>query len=326
MKKIIIYTFSLLMIAYVVTSCEKDVIIDLPASTQKIVVEGNVTIGEPIILTLTTTIPYYDTIDLQTFENNFAHDAEVKIWNSNGDTMNMVEFCIADIVDFLDPEDVETFGDLFGFNLDSIDVDEIPNFCFYIDEGLADFSNPQPTFLGEENTTYHLEINTTDGQLLTAETTIPVLRPPNFLELAPHPSEAGWYRVDANLTIPNTPGQYVRFKTAYDTSDFVAPNPSVYDDNTFTSDNSTITLPLQRGYSDGEDVELSLFNYFEEGAWMYLEWSNIDYATFDFWTTIENDGGDSPFSSPVEITGNINGGLGHFGGYATTIDSIYVGP
>ena len=53
-------------------------------------------------------------------------------------------------------------------------------------------------------------------------------------------------------------------------------------------------------------------------------YGDIDSKTYDFFYTLENDGGDSPFSSPVRIKTNINNGLGIWGGYATNYYTIVV--
>jgi hypothetical protein len=55
-----------------------------------------------------------------------------------------------------------------------------------------------------------------------------------------------------------------------------------------------------------------------------VKWANIDSRTYDFFYTLENDGGGSPFSSPVKAKTNINGGLGVWAGYSTKYYKIVI--
>ena len=55
-----------------------------------------------------------------------------------------------------------------------------------------------------------------------------------------------------------------------------------------------------------------------------VKFCSIDRNTFEFWRTeetqVQNNG--NPFGSPAPISGNIKGGLGIWGGYAASYDTI----
>ena len=64
---------------------------------------------------------------------------------------------------------------------------------------------------------------------------------------------------------------------------------------------------------------------FHRGDSIIFKFCDIDKATFDFWRTWEYayQSNGNPFSSPVEVTGNIsNGALGAFCGYAAEYSPI----
>ena len=90
---------------------------------------------------------------------------------------------------------------------------------------------------------------------------------------------------------------------------------SVYDDKLFIG--LSLGLPLERGQAPGSKFDINTDSYYYRGDTIKVKWTNIDSKTYDFYYTLENDGGNSPFSSPVKIKTNINGGLGIWAGYAT---------
>jgi hypothetical protein len=64
--------------------------------------------------------------------------------------------------------------------------------------------------------------------------------------------------------------------------------------------------------------------FFRKGDTIVFKWCSIDKAHFDFWRTLEqsNRSQGNPFASPTTINSNINGGIGIWGGYAATYDTV----
>jgi hypothetical protein len=83
-------------------------------------------------------------------------------------------------------------------------------------------------------------------------------------------------------------------------------------------------LPVSRGEAPGAVFDQNTFGYFWKGDTVSVSWSQIDKGTFDFYTSLENDGGDSPFSAPVKVVSNIKGGLGVWAGTATNYGTIII--
>ena len=72
------------------------------------------------------------------------------------------------------------------------------------------------------------------------------------------------------------------------------------------------------------DTVRDISGYFWKGDTVVLKWSNIDYQTYDFFYTLENDGSGNPFANQVKVKSNVTGGIGVFAGYATRYYSIKV--
>ena len=76
--------------------------------------------------------------------------------------------------------------------------------------------------------------------------------------------------------------------------------------------------------SQKEDDQNEESIFFKRGDTIVLKFCSIDRSHFEFWRTEETQVGNNgnPFGSPAPITSNIEGGLGIWGGYATTFDTI----
>jgi len=146
----------------------------------------------------------------------------------------------------------------------------------------------------------------------------------NFLSYDDHPNpdNDSLLVVRCNLSVPDTFGNYVRYFTQRNNEPLYAPlTSSVWDDKLFVG--TTLDLPLERGQSPLDDIDFATYSFFWKGDTVVLKWCNITKPHFDFWRTLESDGGDSPFSTPVIKKSNIVGdGVGVWGGYAATYDTI----
>jgi hypothetical protein len=73
---------------------------------------------------------------------------------------------------------------------------------------------------------------------------------------------------------------------------------------------------------DDNNVEAG---FYKKGDTVIVKFCSVDHATFQFWREAENQlqGSGSPFSVPLNVTSNINGGLGLFASYSPVFDTIY---
>lgn len=275
------------------SSCEKNVTVDIPQVESKVVVEGYVETGKNPVVVLSNTLPFFGSISTNNLLQYTIKGATVTVDNGT-------------IVDTL--RDFLNIGVYFSFNM-----------------------------IGEAGKVYSLRI-VTNGTVLTATTSVP------------HPVKLDrvWFKVDgtrdslgfiwAHLTDPDTLGNNYRWFAQRinhytygdligkmkDTS-FVTPRGSVFEDKFFNG--KSFDFGYNRGSipnSAKEDDNNDERNFFKRGDTVVVKFCSIDYPHFLFWRTEEtqmNSNG-NPFGSPAPVESNIHGGLGIWGGYAATFDTV----
>src|SRR5690606_16825761 len=111
----------------------------------------------------------------------------------------------------------------------------------------------------------------------------------------PHPDtrKDSLVSVYINFKDPDTLGNFYRYFTQRNDEPLYAPvTSSAYDD--IVVNGQFISLPLERGQSRQADFDGNTYGYFWRGDTVTLKWCTIDNPSYDFWNTLENDGGDSP--------------------------------
>lgn len=312
-----------------VNSCTKDINIELPDSAQQVVVEGSIENNMPPIVILTKSVKFFDNINFNDLGSYFVKGADVRVTSSDGQSIQLTELCLQNLN--LPPDDAQLLLSALGFT--NVDSGQIPNVCVYtVPDIVTFFVTGTCSFMGKERTQYALQITApplregTDSVKLNATTTIPTAIGLDSLAIRQHPNPD--YRdslvsVYGYFTAPDTFGNFIRYWTKRNSEPFYKPlSQSVYDDKLFAG--LSIGLPLERGQRRDGEFNINTYSYFWKGDTVTVKWSNIDKQTFDFFYTLENDGGDSPFSSPVRIKTNIQNGLGVWAGYATKYSNIIV--
>lgn len=313
----------------VFSSCSKEIDITIPAEAEQVVVEGSIETNVPPVVILTKSAKFFDNLSLNDIGSYFVHGATIRVTAGTGEQTELVELCLQNLN--LPPNEAQILLNAFGFsNPDSM---EIPDVCVYTVPDIATYYlTGACSFMGKEQTTYHLEINSPgfenalDSIHITSSTYIPVSIGIDSLTIREHHNPD--YRdsmaaVYANFTVPDTFGNFARYQTKRNSEPFFKPlGGSVYDDRLFVGLN--IALPLERGQPSNAEFDINTDSYFWKGDTVTVKWSNIDSRTYDFFFTLENDGGDSPFSAPVKIKSNISNGLGVWAGYATQYSSIII--
>jgi len=302
--------------------CTKDIDIEIPESAKKIVVEGSIENNVPPVVILTRSQRIFDNININDIGAYFVRGAQVSVRGSDGTETELVELCLQNLN--LPPEQAEVLLNALGFT--TVDSGNIPNVCVYtVPDILSYFLTGTCSFMGKERTSYDLRVMAPgfdvgdDTILVTSTTYIPTAIGMDSLGFKEHTNPAyrdsfvGCY---AYITVPDTFGNFVRYWTQRnDEPQYKPRSQSVWDDKLFVG--LSLGLPLERGQPRTEEFDINTYTYFRRGDTITVKWSNIDSKTYDFFYTLENDGGDSPFSSPVLIKTNINNGLGIWAGYAT---------
>ncbi len=284
-----------MLIAATLTSCEKDIDVDLPAYQSKIVIEGSIESGEPAMVFITRSTDYFQKYDMETITNMFVTDAVVTVTNQSG------------IVDSL------------RFMMDPAQ----PMPVFY----------KGSTVLGETGGTYKLKVVVGGKEYLSTTTILPAipLDSMNFVE-QDESNHAGIVR--ASFTDPAGVHNYYRiFTKVLGTDDIFLPvwGGASFDDrlidgihtfgDIYRGDKSNL---IQNDTLSSEQMLNS--HYFLPGDTVVVKWCSIDYSSYQFWYSadVEIYSGGNPFTSPAPIISNIPNALGVWCGYGTCLDTIVI--
>ncbi|HWB63559.1 MAG TPA: DUF4249 family protein [Chitinophagales bacterium] len=318
-----------MLFALLVTACSKEVNIDIPAQAKQVVVEGSIENNVPPIVLLTQSQEFFGNLNLNNLSAYFVHGAQVKVTGSDGSEVQLQEFCLQDLN--LPQDETDQLLSALGYT--SIDSQSVVNVCAYtVPDIVTYYLTGTCSYTGKEHTTYNLDIvcpslsGSADSTHITASTYIPTALGMDSLVVRPDPDPKtadSMAAVYAYVTVPDTFGNFLRYKTKRNNEPFYNPaGGSVYDDKLFVGRN--LGLPIERGQSPDADFNLSTDTYFWKGDTVTVKWSNIDSKTYQFYFTLENDGGGSPFSSPVKIQGNVTNAYGIWAGYGTKYYTVII--
>lgn len=309
-NKILGFVFAAIML---LQSCVREVELDIPGSTEKVVVEGYIEPGIPPIVFLTRNKPYFGTNNFSGFNDMLIHDAYISVSNGTH-TVELQEICASELPDSL----MSLLSGITG--LDSATLATI-DFCLY--------TTIDPNMFGVEGKTYQLYVSAL-GKNLNATTYIP-----GHVKL-----DSIWYKHDgtytdrgfcwAKLKDPDTLGNAYRWfaKRLGQDFSFYAPLGSAIDDKFINGQH--FEFAYNRAKSAGDDVSSEYFGYFRPGDTIVVKFTTIDYPSYLFWRSYEaqviNNG--NPFAAPTPIRSNIQGegGLGIWTGYGVSYDTTIALP
>lgn len=295
MKPIQLYIFITLVSVF--AACTEPFVPDTSPEA-KIVVEGFITAGDnalPPYVFITKSIPFFDSIDLNQFSENFVNDAVVQV-TFEDQVYELNPICEVPAAF------EEAAEELLGFNPNSTEIEV----CIYVD-----LFQQIPIKI---NMPYYLDIEV-DGEHYTANTTIPrAVELSNFRWDEP-PGEANDTLARLFTTIEEPPGpDFYRILISNNDGPFIAPFASVTNDLLF--ENRAFETPVNNVLEPGEEIDPNTFGLWKVGDSTIIRWMTIDEAHFNFWNTRDfnaNSGG--PFSSYTRVDGNVDGALGIWGGY-----------
>lgn len=304
------YSLLLILLSLLLISCEEEF---LPAESvykKELVIESYIEKNDaslPVFAILTYTLPFYSSFNIDVINNSYVKNAEVTIFD--GQTRyDLPQLCLNDIQEPLRTEIIKNFG----YNPDSFKTD----LCVYVD--LA------KTIPVETGKTYELRA-ITNGDTLYSTTQIPDLIPiDSFWFDKPAGKNKNDTFAQLFCIISDLPNQkdYYRYFTAGQNERLIPNVTSVTDDIFFDGQKFKFTLSeaISRDEDFGDNSGL-----FKRGDTVQIKWCTIPQSHFDFWNTLETSATrQGPFASYVRIKGNIEGGLGIFGGQNCKNYTLYV--
>lgn len=268
--------------------------VDIPETEESLVVEGYIETGTAPIVLLTKSLPFFGEINVNSILQNSVQNATVIVDNGT-------------LVDTLD---------------------QIPGYGVYTTSQM----------IGEVGRAYKLTV-IAEGKTLTSITNIP----------APVPFDSTWWKVDGNrdslgfiwahLSDPDTVGNSYRFfakrinRYTYgdnigevkDSIFYPAGGGSVFEDRYINGKSFDGTFPRGKSSnSDKEDDNNDENFFFKRGDTIVVKFCTIDRAHFEFWRTEESQisSNGNPFGSPQPVHSNISNGLGIWGGYSPSYDTV----
>lgn len=277
----------------ILPACEKNITVNIPTVGSEIVVEGYVETGKNPYLVLSNTLPFFGSVN----------------------TLNLFQYTIKDaIVTVNNGSQTDTLRDPFNLGV-------------YFTTSMV----------GEAGKSYSLRV-VVNGKTITATTYIPYL-----VKL-----DSVWFKVDgtrdslgyawAHLTDPDSLGNCYRWFTRrinrYNygadsgkekDSTFVTPRGSVFEDKFING--KSFDFGYDRGSfpnSQKDDDNNDERGFYKRGDTIVIKFCTIDRAHFEFWRSEETQVGNNgnPFGSPAPVISNIQGGLGVWGGYNASYDTI----
>ena len=306
----------ILLVGLLLVSCEKEVKLELPEFTQKIVVDGRIETGLPPIVVLTRSQDLYAPTDINALQNNFVKNAVITV--DNGTTSVVLdEICTSD----LPPELIPVVAELLGVSEEALSM---INFCAY-----STFDN---TIFGEEGKTYDLKIEV-ENQVFTSKTTIvqpPVIDSVYFKLNGTHEQHGyGWLLINDNPALYNTYYlQMNRIHNSYPGGEpdgrFLSAFSPVFDDEFFNGLKFDFGFANIGSYKD-DSVPQQYRGYFKTGDTVVIKVSALDLEAFNFMKVkyIQDSNGGNPFAAPANAPSNISGGaLGVWAGYSPIFDTL----
>lgn len=290
MKRYHLYIICLSLLVF--SSCEKTIELELPDYTPKIVLEGAIEQGFPAYVFVTRNVAYFGVTDSTALVNTIVTDAIVTI----SDGTNSEQLTLLPNPSYFPP-------------------------LMYVGK----------TIIGEVGKTYTLTVKV-DTNKITATTTIPAPIKYDNIWFKTEPDKDTLGYIWASFSDNPVIGNYYRIFTYRVGKDrnFVPLLGSVYDDKTFNG--KTITFSMTRGFETFSDEQSrndknaqKEIGFYKVGETIIVKTCTMDEKHYDFWATQEQAlfSGDNPFTSPIRIKSNVIGGLGVFGGYGATYDTIY---
>lgn len=305
----------ILILCTVISSCTKEVLVDIPEGEEKLVVDGRIETGEPPVVLLTRSNNIYTETSGNLLLESLVSGATVTV-SDGSNSVVLDEICSQNL-----PEGSEEIIATF-LNIDPEELDDA-NICFY--------STSNTSIFGQVGKTYALEIDF-EGKTYNASTQI----------LQPHPLDALYWKEDEDspnngyswMTLSDPPGQFDAYfwecrRINLDSQGFAIDNRyrttfnPAFDDAFF--DGLTFDFAYENPFNFNPETPVEDRGYYQRGDTVVVKFSKIDKSVYEFmemkYTQLQTGG--SPFATPSNLPSNISdGALGVWAGYSPYFDTL----
>ena len=312
------HLFRLVFLLTILSACETAIEIDINSESSQLVVEGYIQQGYPAYVYLTKSASYFNPIDSNTLNNISVDDAKVFIERDDG-VIHQLTHINQNLLDSL------------GLS----DTINMPLNALYID---LSYQEDEFSQIGYK---YKLRIEY-NGDTISARTYIPPQYPIDSVWVKRKDSLESDYKcyIWARINDPDTLGNsaIIHFKRdlGWKPMDplFIPCAISARTDDLINGENFEAFFARSGRFSDDDGVLLPFYGdrvidgEFVRKDIVILRLSHVDQRTYKFWRSAERmqDASGNPFSEPMNLYSNIDGGLGIWGGYGVSYYYIPIVP
>lgn len=300
-------------------SCTKEIEIEIPGFEEQLVIDGQIEVGQPPIVLISSSKDIYSPTDLNAFLSGFKSGAVVTM-NDGTTTYSLIEVCS----DELPPGTEEMAAALFG-----IPVEQLANYH------ICAYTSFDPQTFGQVGKTYTLNVSF-EGKSYSGTTAI---YPPTSLDsLWWEPEYEGVDYGFSYAILSDNPASYDAYRwevkrlNQYGTVSpvdvrYKATFSPVFDDEFVNG--QTFEFYYENPMTSGEEsVQEEYRGRYRIGDTVVVKLSKMDAGVFDFLNAkmMQMQSNGNPFSSPINVKSNLSGGcLGLWAGYSPTYDTLICG-
>lgn len=304
--RVLKFTGLLFLALSLITSCTKEVQIDLPGYKEQLVVDGRIETGMPAIVLLSKTSNVYSTTNYESYLNSFVDDAIVLL-SDGTQTDTLTKICTDDLPPGLEDIAAGIFG-IPAAQLSSLHL------CAYISLGM----------IGEVGKTYELEIQH-GGKTYNSSSRI----------ASPVALDSLYWKPEGNFT--DRGFTWAKLSDPASTTDAYCWEVKYLTDTTFSktfnpyfNDKFFNGLTFEYGYENPMSFQDTTPNnpyrgFYKLGDTVVVKFSKIGPKEFNYFEKKYNQmySGGSPFAVPTNVPTNISGGaLGIWAAYSPWIDTL----
>lgn len=299
-----IYYFILIL---VITSCTKEVKIDIPGYKEQLVIDGSIETGSQAIVLLSKTSDIYAATNLNAYLNGFVSDATVII--SDGIT---TETLTKIYIDSLPSNLQQIAAGLFG-----VPIDSLSNFNLSVYVSSTNMK-------GEPGKSYSLTVKH-EGKTYTSTTSIQQPTSLDSLYWKPQGNLLDYGFSWAKLSDPPSANDAYKWEVKYlsDPTFSKTFNP-YFNDKFFNGLSFEFAYENPMSFND-PSISPQFQGYFKKGDIIVVKFSKLGQKEYNFFEKKYNQmySGGNPFATPTNIPTNINGGaLGIWVGYSPWYDTL----
>ena len=310
--RVLIFSFVALMLA--LTSCTKEVKIDIPGYEKQVVVDGSIRVGEPPIILLSSSQNIYSPTDITSYLNGFISNAVITV-SDGTHSAQLIQVCTDNL-----PPGTEALAEaIFGLSIQ--ELQQLPNpLCVY--------TTFDAQLFGQVGKTYSLAIQH-EGKTYTSTTKIEDPKGLDYLQWKPEANNSSiGYLYGFMSDNASTSDNFMWDMKKIGDPLFTKPFGPFFNDAFFNGLAFEFTLYNPMSFQDSTYSENER-GFFKQNDTVVLRLSKLGKKEYQFFDKKYNQifSSGSPFATPINVPSNIEGGaLGVWVGYSSWLDTVVCQP